>query len=205
MPFVPAVDVCESEVICSIDGQIVETTQYWQSSAAMSGSLMATLAAALETWWTDFMAPGLSSAISLTGIAVTDLTTATSEGIFRPVVPSVPGEGDSPPLPNNVALCVSFRTQFRGRSSRGRNYVVGLQESQTTRSHVDAGVSDFFITAYQQLQGAGDFVAGLQWGVLSRRFENDWRTAGLFRPITAVTVVDDVLDSQRRRLPGRGQ
>lgn len=204
MPFVPAPDVCLAEIVMQLDGQVVENTLYFEASAGLDTGLMATLGAALVTWWTDFIAPGVSEQLLLTGINLTDLSTPTSPGVFVPVVPSVPGEGTSPAEPNNVALCVSFRTQFRGRSARGRNYVVGLQNSQVTNSHIDAGVGDFFITAYQQLQGAGDFVAGLQWGVLSRFSGGDPRTTALFRPITAVTVVDNTLDSQRRRLPGRG-
>lgn len=204
MPYVPAPDVALAELQMSIDGQIVENTLYFQASAGLDLALMDDLANALATWWEDFMAPGLTSSLSLTGVGVTDLTTNTSPGIFHPVVPNVPGEGGSPALPNNVALCVSFRSAFRGRSARGRNYVVGLQENQVIMSHVDTGVSDFFITAYQQLQGAGDFVPGLQWGVLSRFSGGVPRVTALFRPIIAVTVVDDTIDSQRRRLPGRG-
>jgi len=204
MPFVPAPDVCLAELVMQLDGQVVENTLYFEASAGLDVGLMATLGAALVTWWTDFIAPGVSDDLLLTGVNLTDLSTATSPGVFVPVVPAVPGEGTSPAEPNNVALCVSFRTAFRGRSARGRNYVVGLQQSQVTNSHVNAGVGDFFITAYQQLQGAGDFVAGLEWGVLSRFSGGDPRTSGLFRPIIAVTVVDNTLDSQRRRLPGRG-
>lgn len=204
MPFVPAPDVCLAELVMQLDGQVVENTLYFEASAGLDLSLMASLGAALVTWWTDFIAPGVTEQLLLTGVNLTDLTTAISPGVFVPVVPAVPGEGTSPAEPNNVSLCVSFRTAFRGRSARGRNYVVGLQNSQVTNSHVDAGVADFFITAYQQLQGAGDFVAGLEWGVLSRFSGGDPRTTALFRPIIAVTVVDNTLDSQRRRLPGRG-
>jgi hypothetical protein len=205
MPYVPAPNVAQVEIVQSLDGQIIENTLYFQASATLTFELMGELATAIVDWWTTEMAPGLSESLTLTSVVVTDLTTNTSPAILIPVVPAVPGEGTSPALPNNVTLCISFRTQFRGRSARGRNYISGLQENQVILSHFDAGVADFFTAAYQQLQGAGDFVAGLQWVVLSRFTNGDERTTALARPITAVTVVDNNVDSQRRRLPGRGQ
>lgn len=204
MPFVPAADVAQVELVQLLDGQVIENTLYFQSSADLDIALMGDLANALLGWWEDAIAPGVSESLSLTGITVTDLSTQTSPGIFVPAVPAITGDGTSPALPNNVALCVSFRTAFRGRSARGRNYVAGLQENQTTLSHIDAGVADFFTDAYSQLIGPGAFVGGLQWGVLSRFVNGNERATGLFRPITSVTVVDNTLDSQRRRLPGRG-
>lgn len=205
MPFVPGPDVAQVELVMSLDGQIIENTLYFQSSADLSIELMGDLANALLGWWEDQIAPGVSESLALTQVVVTDLSTQTSPGILVPAVPAITGDGTSPALPNNVALVVSFRTAFRGRSSRGRNYVAGLQESQTTQSHIDAGVADFFADAYAQLIGPGTLVAGLQWGVFSRFTNGNPRTTGLFRPITSVTVVDNTLDSQRRRLPGRGQ
>lgn len=205
MPYVPAINTLQAELVQVMDGQILENVLYFEASAGVDFTLMTDLATALQAWWTTEIAPGVSESLSLTQIVVTDLTTSTSPAILVPMSPPIPGEGTSPALPNNVALCLSFRTAFRGRSSRGRNYIAGLQENQVILSEYDAGVTDFFISAYQQLQGAGDFVEGLQWVVCSRISEGEPRTTALNRPIIAVTVVDQVVDSQRRRLPGRGR
>jgi len=45
---------------------------------------------------------------------------------------------------------------------------------------------------------------GADWVVVSRFHDNAPRTAGVVSFINAATVVDATVDSQRRRLPGRG-
>lgn len=205
MAFVPSPQVCEAEIEMVWDGQIVENTLYFQSSAAMDVALMGTLAAALITWWNANIKPGVADTLGLTAVAVTDLTTNTSPAVLTPVSPTSFGAGGAQSLPNNVALCISFRTAARGRTSRGRNYIPGLMENQVNQNTVIPAVPAAFIAAYEELIGPGTFVPGLQWGVLSRRVNNADRISGLFRPITSVAVVDSTVDSQRRRLPGRGR
>jgi len=107
-------------------------------------------------------------------------------------------------LPGNCSLSISFRTAGRGRSSRGRNYFVGLVESQVNGDVVNGGNVDAYQTLYEELIGAGSVVTGWQWVVVSRFFNGAPRTAGLAQPVTAVVVVDSFIDSMRSRLLGRG-
>jgi hypothetical protein len=125
----------------------------------------------------------------------------------------VPAFGDlnDAPLPNNVTLTVSFRTANRGRSFRGRNYVVGLGETQVAGNTVAPSVITAFDGIYSQLL-ASPVAAIATWVVVSRFSGVDPvtkepipRVTGIATPITSVTVVDNVVDSQRRRLPKRGQ
>lgn len=204
MDFVPVPDGALVEIVATLDGQVCENTLWFQSSGDFNASDLLDLGNGVLEWWGAQMAPGISDQVSITGANVTDMRTQTGPGVF--VLPAAPmaGEGTSPPLPNNVALCISFRTAFRGRSARGRNYIFGLQENQSTKSHVDAGVTDFFQDAYATMIGAGTLVAGWQWSVVSRITAGNPRTSALVRPVIAAVIVDPVLDSQRRRLPGRG-
>lgn len=204
MAFVPGPNVAQAELVYSLDGQVIENTLYFEASAGLDTALMGTLASNLISLWTANFAPNLSTAVSLTQVVVTDLTTDSSPAILVPLSPAESGEVDSPPLPNNVSLAISFKTAFRGRSSRGRNYVPCLCESQVVGNTVASLFASNIVAAYEEMLGAGGFVTGLEWGVFSRFSNGAPRTTGLFRPITAVTVFDLTVDSMRRRLPGRG-
>jgi hypothetical protein len=204
MPFVPVPNTAMFEMRYLWGGQHVENTLYFESSAAMNTTLQAAINTALVAWWTNDLGPNLTDQIELIEVFSTDLTTATSPVVSTPVTPSLPGglTGDS--APNNCAFCVSFRTAGRGRSSRGRNYVPALDEGLIQQSILDTTYVSNLVTAYQALQGAGLFVAGAEWVVVSRFSGGAPRVTGLAQPVTAVIAVDAVVDSQRRRLPGRG-
>jgi len=113
-------------------------------------------------------------------------------------------------LPNNVAVTVSFRTGLSGRFARGRNYVSGLSEDAVVLNTVDSAVLADIQAGYEALQDvASDNTS--TWVVVSRFSGVDGdgvpipRVEGVTTPITAVIIVDSIIDSQRRRLPGRGQ
>jgi len=122
-------------------------------------------------------------------------------------VTGLPSAGTSAvdPLPFNCAHCVSFRTANRGRSGRGRNYVMGLSDSEAAASAIQTTRLNLDVNAYAALVGAGTFVAGLQFCVVSRYSGGAPRSVALIQPITSVLSVDATIDSQRRRLPGRGR
>jgi hypothetical protein len=204
MPFIPVAGVAQAEIRMTWDDQKVENTLYFDFGTTPTSGDLTTLGTDLLAWWTANIAPLTNQDVQLREIYLTDLTSATGAAVT--VVPASPlfGEVNLDSLPNNVALCVSFRTAFRGRSFRGRNYVVGLSENQVSGSHVIETVSEQFVTAYEQLLSGGHAVSQT-WVVVSRFTGNAPRTAGVATPIDTVLVVDSTVDSQRRRLPGRGQ
>lgn len=110
----------------------------------------------------------------------------------------------SAPSPNNVTLCISFRTGLTGRSARGRNYWPGFLESDVNNNRVEFARANAIVGWYESLVGVNAVINGWTWCVISRRFNNAIRPAGVTFPITQVVLVDNIVDSQRRRLPGRG-
>jgi len=185
-------------------GQQCENTLYFFKDTGVTVESMQLLCAALVTAFGSVMPAALPSAMLLRELYATDLTTQDAPAFTYDTGLPIAGTNGSPPLPNNTALCVSFRTDARGRSARGRNYLMGLTEAVVVGNTVTNGFYDAWLEFYEEMQTgaeAHDYV----WGVFSRRFNNAPRTVGLFRAITAVTVVDDTVDSQRRRLPGRGR
>lgn len=108
---------------------------------------------------------------------------------------------------NNVTMCVSFRTNRTGRSYRGRNYWP-LAKEGTNANIISGGLltdvpqlyMDFFLDPAFGVTANGKWT----WCVISRYNDGEARLEGVGTPITRALVVDNVVDSQRRRLPGRG-
>jgi hypothetical protein len=187
------------------EAQRCENVLYFASSAAVSTTLMSQIAQALSTWWIGNIRQVMSTTLALQEIYCTDITSQTGPTVsFTTGLPAggtVAGEA----LPNNVAMCLSFRTAQRGRSARGRNYLFGFPETATSGSFFDNNLVNSMVTAYSLLLGAGTFVPGSNWVVVSRFQFNNPRPTGITIPITSVVSTNNAVDSQRRRLPGRGK
>lgn len=205
MPFIPVENTLLVELRQRLDGQAIENTLYFRKPAgAPTLSDAVTLANNLLVWWTTVLAPNLSNLLTLAEITVTDLSSATSFVHTQAApVPNPTGAVAGHALPNNCALCVSFRTASRGRSFRGRNYVPGMTESGSESSRIDVVTAGLIVDAYQEVAQVAEDSLYL-WVVVSRFTNNAPRVTGISTPITSVVLVDNVVDSQRRRLPGRG-
>lgn len=205
MAFIPVPQGMQFELRFTKEAQRCENVLYFASSAAVSTTLMQTIAQALSNWWVGNIRAVMSNTLALQEIYCTDITSATGPTVsFTTGLPAggtVAGEA----LPNNVAMCLSFRTAQRGRSGRGRNYLFGFPETATSGSFFDNNLVNQMVSAYSLLLGAGTFVPGANWVVVSRFNLGGPRTNGLTIPITSVVSTNNAVDSQRRRLPGRGR
>jgi len=163
---------------------------------------LGTLTLALMGWVTGSLAPLLSEDWSSVRVRAVDLTIATGPISERAAAATGGVAGES--APNNVAACVSFRTDQRGRSARGRNYVPGVPNSLLTLNTLDAGFITDLVAAYFELVGAGTLTPGWQWCVVSRVFEGGPRVSPLVIPITDVLMVGNSVRSMRSRSVGHG-
>lgn len=205
MAFIPVNGVALAEIRLSLFGQKIELTQYYNFDDPPPTSAMTTLGESLVDWFDTQLSTPLSTNLGLREVVVTDLSTATSPQVTVLPTATVTGKDDAPASPGNVALCVSFRTVFRGRSFRGRNFVPGIPSDQITGNTVATGVVEAIESAYNVLRVEHTASIDGQWGVVSRFSLGAPRVAGVFTPITTIVVVDANVDSQRRRLTGRGE
>jgi hypothetical protein len=106
--------------------------------------------------------------------------------------------GDTAAL--NVALVVTFYTNTRGRSGRGRNYVTGFIEDDVTNVSVNATpVGDGIENAYGVLDNLLSAI-GWTW-VIAQRFENGAPLAtAVTREVLEATVRSTIFGTQRRRV-----
>jgi tetrahydromethanopterin S-methyltransferase subunit G len=110
---------------------------------------------------------------------------------------------NSEAMPNNVAVCATITTAERGRAGRGRIYLAGISRGQTEQSYVKPDVVTAINGKLDDLLSQLE-AASFRMGVYSRFYKKAKRDIGKFTPATSFAVMDSVLDSQRRRLPGRG-
>ena len=211
MPFVPVPDSVEVEMRMLLDAQHIENTLYFNQVGGWTIADMTALANALLIWWTTQYSDQASVQLSLNEIKVTDLSSATASTVTVPApTPHPVGSDAFQALPNNCTVCVSIRTNLRGRSFRGRNYYAGISENVVDQNTVQAAALAVILAAYNGLFTVASTL-GVDWVVVSRFSGVDAagkpipRTTGISTLVASVAIVDPVIDSQRRRLPGRGQ
>lgn len=205
MAFIPAPNVTLIELRYLWFDQQCANTLYVEGSAPQDAVEMILFSGTIINWWRAFIAPLVSESVTLKSIYMRDLTTESSTSVEVPV--SAPNTGTvtaSSSLPNSNTWTVSFRTQLAGRSYRGRNYVLGLTEAHVSGNTVNFAVCENYVAAYNQLK-TEITDANLTWVIVSRYHNKLPRATAVTTPVLTVTYEDQVIDGQRRRLPGRGK
>lgn len=208
MVFVPVPNAAIVEFRYTLFLQEVENTMAFQFNDTITQAALDILTANMSSWWYYYLKPRQTNRLFLREIFAKDQSE--QEGITSTNTSHMGeygGHSTGDDLPPNVSFCVSFRTGLSGRSYRGRNYLCGLKSSMITGAcFIYPTYRDQIVAAYEYvLPGGTTPPAGWYWGVISRYNEGARRETGVCTPITAVTVSNDVLDSSRNRLPGRGR
>lgn len=155
----------------------------------------------LCTSWVSNIWPALqaimTNAYQLTLVEATDrYAVSGAYGSYIPPTPQLGTKtGDS--LPSSVALVISLKTGLSGRTAHGRVYLFGFRDADAVGSYMDsANVVLASNLATAMIGWAGGLGIATDYAVLSLKDE-------ILRPVNGYAV-DNVVDSQRRRLPGRG-
>lgn len=204
MPFIPVPGVVQLESVYSMAGQTVENVFHYQTPGPIAAEEMMELALKWIDQWNTYMKPYIPTEVSLTAVKVTDLDTATSPAITASAGLPLAGTQNGVLLPNSVSLCITKRTALRGRSQRGRIYWPGLGETNVTNNVVSAALVSAIIAGLENMKVVPTLTGNNEMVVVSRFTANAPRASGIFTPVTNFTS-DGVVDSQRRRLPGRGK
>jgi hypothetical protein len=205
MPFIPAVDTARVSLLTDLDGQnLINTLWFKHRAGAIGIPDLEALGAGVNDWFVANILTLMSNQAVYLGCIAYDYTTEFAPAVNSAIVGTAGGDA-SPQLPNNCAFCVKFLTGGRGRSSRGRNYVgAATQNWRSDPNHVDTSVADALVAGYDAILGL-PIDADWEWSVVSFRFNKLPRVTALIQPVIGVAYSDTVLDSQRRRLPGRGR
>jgi len=186
-----------------LDGQLVVNVYHAQSIETVASINLTNLANAVGAWWEDFMSANFSQDIALNRVIAKDISEVDGEQYELFYSTPVPGQSTGASLPNNVAACIGWTTSRTGRSYRGRSYYAGLPESIVTANTIAAPNLAAIVADCNELVTAVSDVSPFSLVVASFYNEGAVRTEGVGTPITGMSA-NDIVDSQRRRLPGRG-
>lgn len=205
--FIPAANVAQVEMQYTHLGEHCENVYHLLHTGVAPGDSF-TNADAIKTamlaWETNFGAPRRCHNTTFTGLVVRFLDAVDAPVFeFAPAAPIV-GTAVMEGSPGNVTVAVKWLTARRGRSFRGRTYHIGLPSEYTLGNQVNAGGQNALKITYGHLITDLATPTGYQLAVVSYQSNKMWRDAALSTVVTQMTLDAD-LDSQRRRLHGRGK
>lgn len=175
---------------------IVNRWYVTMTSAPTSADLDDAVAATLA-FFNDLKA-NLHTSYTLQNITATDVHVANGVQVILPLTSDNVGEVGGTALAANAAMCVSLRTQFTGRSFRGRFYIGGLPQADlVTAQTFDSGSATVFAGIFEDFIDALNLI-NMTFVVVSNYAAGVLRIVALATEIISV-IVDTKVDSQRRR------
>ena len=204
MQFISVPNTCSVELIFDVFGQKCENVYHVTQGGSWTEEDLTTLAPTFVDWWNAYGKALAHDGVSLTKIVLKDMGSQTGPAIEYSVgLPSAGAYATGDNMPLNVTAAISFGTALRGRSYRGRVYQIGLTSSMVVNNQLNSTYRAALIAGYAALVAAVA-IASQSMVVVSKFSNKAPRAIGVHTSITSVNV-DVNLDSQRRRLTGRGQ
>ena len=203
MAFQAVPDTVSIQIIYTSNAVFVQNSFYAELVGGYTLADLVALAAGIDgqvagTWLAQQNPNAIYVRTEVRGLAFENDLTATNS------TSNGPGVFVSEAAPNNVTLSVKKTSGLTGRSARGRTYWIGIPRTQ-----LEAVNENLFMPAYvTAVENAVDsirtqIIALPSWiPVLVSRF-----TAGVQRPVgvtfawNGTTCVDNIVDTQRGRLP----
>jgi len=204
-PYIPVVNVAKCEMVYEVLGEIVENVLHFSKITPWTVATLLSLGATVKGAWDLYIQPQQSTDAILNKIRLTDLTTQ-----FAAAVEYVDGLPMAGTIGNGVengaqTVATKLITPGRGRSRRGRIFNVGMPDNTVTNNRITDTYAQDLTDAWNNFRN--EVLTGPEEAiqvVVSLCQGKAWLETG-----EAYAVVDcstDVwVDSQRRRLHGRGQ
>lgn len=197
-------DTALVEIVTASPNATMVNTLYVKGTNPWNLVTLEGLAVLVWDWWATDIAPMVSDAVDLVKVRARDMAAQNSWVFEYTDTTPVDGNVSAGILPGNATMTVKFGTGLSGRAKRGRNYVIGLTEDQVAGDDVAPATVSAYVAAYENLQTL--LVAeGFAHVVASRANCTDPETPCQGETYTVINYSSDgVVDSQRRRLAGRG-
>jgi len=183
-------------------GQQIENVFHFEGDVPFIASALATLGDEMKTAWESTMRAHIQTGCNLNYILLTALDTDAGDQVNVPVdeAGTLSGTG----LPGNVTVSIKFGSGVSGRSNRGRMYWPGISTSQVSGNQLLDSVASAFVSDVSDFFDAITTATGYIHVITSYCHNKVWRTAAVNNEVISYLLVDKNLDSQRRRLAGRG-
>lgn len=150
----------------------------------------------LQFW--SVIRTGQHTSYILQNITITDVSVENGQQLISPITTLNTGTLATPPAAANAALVISLRTDFTGRSFRGRYYLGGLASSQFQDAQNILAITAATIAGWFEDLIASLGVIGKTMVVVSNFALGVERVVALATEIVSI-IVDTKVDSQRRR------
>jgi hypothetical protein len=176
--------------------QIVNPTASWPSQVAQ---VLNDLDTAIGIYGPALWSAQRSTAYNLYGAQVVDVRPGTSP--LGEAACAAPGGAADDVMPPNDSLCVTLRTDVKGRTGRGRMYLNGYPEGSANGGYWEAAAQDAasaLATALLTNFGQDGALPNMLWGVISRFEFKVKREVPAFTPINSFTVHNEVRSLRRR-------
>jgi len=204
MPFVPVPNTAEVSMQALWDNQEVANVFHVTQSTPYDATSLAVLGALFQDWIDTSLKTNVSNSVQYTKLVMRSLESEGAPAIeYTTNFPISGVHTGTAQLPNNVTVAVKWSTGLAGRSYRGRTYHIGLAEAFVTGNVLESSFATALLGIYNDLLEAFDTYPG-DLTVVSKFHNNAARTTGIATPIISCSI-NPVVDSQRRRLPGRGR
>jgi len=200
--FQPAPGIAKVEMRFTHQAQKVENVFHVRQSGAATVASLTAIAELFKNAWRTVISTEVVLVATLDSVVVTDLSVVNGLAVVDTALLPSAGQRNEADLPMNVTIAISWHTGLAGKSFRGRTYHVGIPQSVTVGSRINAAYHTGLVNVYEYLR-SNAASSGTPMVVLSRRTAKAFRANAIGTDITSMSL-DDVLDSQRRRLPGRG-
>lgn len=197
------IDVAQVSMLYTCGGERMQNVMHVLNNAG--GWTIPTLLDLGNTFvdWEDATAKAQrSSGTFLDLVTVTDLTSLGSSRVTVPVSPAIQGAAVGAPAANNVTIAIKHNTGVRGRGRQGRSFWIGITEDMYTVNQI----TSVAVTAITAAMGA------LKTAILA--LDPDYRMVvahsevdgvpllvGNTSEILSFDIADNIVDSQRTRLP----
>lgn len=204
MPFVAAPNIVEMQFRCTYDLQRTMNRIHINVLTVPTVAICQSLATAGAVWWTNNVTALTVATLGIREVYCKSLAVMNGpEASFSTGFPVVGTLGQSP-LPSSTSIAASLRSGLTGRSARGRWFWQGLGETQVDGNVVTAGTITSIDAALTNLKSAITAL-GYTWAIVSFYSGGGPRVGGpVYFLVSDILFTDSVVDSQRKRLPGRG-
>lgn len=203
MPFQPVIDGIQVLVNYRELGQELQSQLYFQADGAITSQVLTDTGQMVADWLGNEWAAVACNFATVVSILSTDVSVEGGNQITFTPIGGIVGQLSSPPLPTGTTVTASWRTGRSGRSYRGRTYHVGLTETQVDGNSLTTAANTAIQQAYSQL--IIDATSNnTPLAVCSRVNGGVQRPSGVLTKVITC-LVDQYIDSQRRRLTGRGR
>lgn len=208
MAFIPCPGVAQFNLVYSSYGNPTENVMHVHhvDNSAWTTTQLAAMESTIITWDGASAKSHRVSDFGLISIFGRDLTSAAGAESITTVLSQ--GTLAGPALPENCTISIKKDCGVAGRSFRGRWYWVGLAVSFMSADRYNQTECLAIVAALNALRDAVNAVANCELVVLSRfsgvnptTHKPIPRGSGIATKMTNFSLVDNIIDNQRRRLP----